>query len=108
MNPTRQLLLTRLADERGKQVVFVSHCLLNENTRYLGGAFRRSGVGLDEIIAGFQHAGIGLWSHGRQRQYITYKAKAAGIAVTLVEEASTSHTCPCTLLDGTGCLATVS
>ena len=30
---------------------------------------------------------IGLWSHGRQRAYITYKAAAAGIAVTLVEEA---------------------
>ena len=59
MNPSkRQLLLTRLADERGKQVVFVSHCLLNENTRYLGGAFRRGGV--DEIIAGFQQAGVGL------------------------------------------------
>jgi hypothetical protein len=29
---------------------------------------------------------IGLWSHGRQRQYITYKAEAAGIAVTMVEE----------------------
>jgi hypothetical protein len=59
MNPgKRQLLLTRLADERGKQVIFVSHCLLNENTRYLGGAFRRGGV--DEIIAGFQQAGVGL------------------------------------------------
>jgi putative transposase len=47
---------------------------------------------------------IGLWSHGRQRQYITYKAAAAGIAVTLVEEAYTSQTCPGTLPDGTGCL----
>src|SRR5579885_3499410 len=26
---------------------------------------------------------IGLWSHGRQRAYITYKAEAAGIALTL-------------------------
>ena len=47
---------------------------------------------------------IGLWSHGRQRQYITDKAKAAGMAVTLVEEAYTSQTCPGTLPDGTGCL----
>jgi putative transposase len=46
---------------------------------------------------------IGLWSHGRQRFYITYKAAAVGIAVTLVEEASTSQTCPGTLPDGTGC-----
>ena len=37
---------------------------------------------------------IGVWSHGRQRQYMTYKAEAAGIVVTLVEEAYTSQTCP--------------
>src|SRR5258708_24754252 len=30
---------------------------------------------------------IGLWSHGRQRRSITYKAEAAGITVGLVEEA---------------------
>src|SRR5262249_1676705 len=47
---------------------------------------------------------IGLWSHGRQRQYISYKAAAAGIVVTLVEEAYTSQTCPGTLPDGSGCL----
>ena len=47
---------------------------------------------------------IGLWSHGRQRAYITYKAAAAGIAVSLVEEAYTSQTCPGTLPDGTGCM----
>lgn len=28
----------QLTDERGRKVVFLSHCLLNENTRYLGGA----------------------------------------------------------------------
>ena len=37
---------------------------------------------------------IGLWSHGRQRNYITYKAEAAGISVTLCPEAYTSQTCP--------------
>jgi putative transposase len=47
---------------------------------------------------------IGVWSHGRQRAYITYKAEAAGIAVTLVSEAYTSQTCPGTLPDGTACL----
>src|SRR5262249_55761985 len=47
---------------------------------------------------------IGLRSHGRQRSSITDKAAAAGIAVTLVEEAYTSQTCPGTLPDGTGCL----
>lgn len=47
---------------------------------------------------------IGVWSHGRQRGYITYKAAAAEITVTLVDEAYTSQTCPGTLPDGTGCL----
>jgi putative transposase len=47
---------------------------------------------------------IGLWSHGRQRRYITYKAEAAGITVGLVDEAYTSQTCPGTLPDGSGCL----
>jgi putative transposase len=37
---------------------------------------------------------IGLWSHGNVRQYITYKAQAAGIAVELVDEHHTSKTCP--------------
>jgi len=33
-----QQLVERLRDARGRRVVFLSHCLLNENTRYLGGA----------------------------------------------------------------------
>jgi putative transposase len=37
---------------------------------------------------------VGLWSHGRQRRYITYKAEAAGIVVELVDEAYSSQTCP--------------
>jgi putative transposase len=37
---------------------------------------------------------IGNWSHGRQRQYITYKAEAEGIEVDLEGEAYTSQTCP--------------
>jgi predicted secreted protein len=32
-------ILARLDDQRGRKVVFLSHCLLNENTRYQGGAF---------------------------------------------------------------------
>ncbi len=31
-------LTQRLEDSRSKKVVFLSHCILNENTRYLGGA----------------------------------------------------------------------
>jgi uncharacterized protein YbbK (DUF523 family) len=54
----RQLLLERLKDERSKRVIFVSHCLLNENTCYLGGAFRPGGV--DELVDGFQQEGMGI------------------------------------------------
>jgi hypothetical protein len=53
-----RILLQRLEDERSKQLVYVSHCLLNENVRYLGGAFRPGGV--DEVIGGFQRQGIGI------------------------------------------------
>jgi IS605 OrfB family transposase len=38
-----------------------------------------------------QQQKIGLWSHGRQRQYITYKAQAAGIQVEFVDEHYTSN-----------------
>lgn len=34
----------QLADSRGKKVIFLSHCLLNENTRYLGGACEAGAV----------------------------------------------------------------
>jgi IS605 OrfB family transposase len=37
---------------------------------------------------------ISLWSHGAMRQYITYKAQAAGITVELIDEHDTSKTCP--------------
>src|SRR5512134_3186554 len=30
----------RLQDRRSRRVIFLAHCLLNENTRYLGGACR--------------------------------------------------------------------
>src|SRR5574340_1543712 len=54
-----QLLLERLKDERSKRVIFVSHCLLNENTRYLGGAFRRGCI--VELVDGFQQEGLGIY-----------------------------------------------
>ena len=37
---------------------------------------------------------VSNWGHGKLRQYITYKAEAAGIAVELVDEHHTSQTCP--------------
>lgn len=39
-------------------MVFVSHCLLNQNTRYLGGAFRPGAV--DEVIDPYLRAGTGI------------------------------------------------
>lgn len=51
-------IIGKLKDERRKKVIFLSHCLLNENTRYLGGACRRAGV--DEITGALQKKGIGI------------------------------------------------
>jgi predicted secreted protein len=47
-----------LRDERSGRVVFLSHCLLNENVRYLGGATRPGGV--DEVVAPLQREGVGI------------------------------------------------
>lgn len=48
----------RIHDERGGRVMLVSHCLLNENTRYAGGATRPGAVAevVDELI----RAGYGI------------------------------------------------
>lgn len=59
MHNTSEVVLTkRLEDSRGKQVAFVSHCLLNENVRYLGGAFRPGGVA--EVIDDLVERGVGI------------------------------------------------
>jgi predicted secreted protein len=47
-----------LADRRSGQVVFLSHCLLNQNTRYLGGA-TCPGVVLDAIKP-YVDGGVGI------------------------------------------------
>jgi predicted secreted protein len=47
-----------IPDERGGKVVFVSHCLLNENVRYAGGAFRAGGV--DEVVDQARERGWGI------------------------------------------------
>ena len=46
------------ADARSGQVVFVSHCLLNQNTRYLGGAGCRGAV--NAAIAPYLQDGTGI------------------------------------------------
>jgi hypothetical protein len=51
-------LRSKLRDERSGRVVFVSHCLLNENTRYLGGAFRPGVV--REVVDPCVKDGIGI------------------------------------------------
>jgi uncharacterized protein YbbK (DUF523 family) len=51
-------LRERLADARGGQVVFLSHCLLNQNVRYLGGAGRMGSV--REVVNGYLGRGVGI------------------------------------------------
>jgi predicted secreted protein len=51
-------LREQLADARGGRVVLLSHCLLNQNVRYLGGAGRAGGV--EEVVVGYLARGIGI------------------------------------------------
>lgn len=53
-----EILSKKLKDERSKKVIFVSHCILNENTRYLGGAFRKGCV--DELVDYLQTREVGI------------------------------------------------
>ena len=50
--------LGRFRDARSRRVVFVAHCLLNENVRYLGGAFQAGAA--RAAIAPFLDAGVGI------------------------------------------------
>ena len=56
--PRVDQLRAALADQRGGRVVFLSHCLLNENVRYLGGASRPGAV--HELVASIDAAGVGI------------------------------------------------
>lgn len=58
MRRRAERLRRQLADERGGRVVLLSHCLLNENVRYLGGAGRAGGV--REVVDGYLAQGIGI------------------------------------------------
>lgn len=53
-----RVLLDQLRDERGRRVMLLSHCLLNENTRYAGGATRRGAV--SEVVDQLVHDGYGI------------------------------------------------
>jgi predicted secreted protein len=56
--PTVQQLQDRLRDARGKKVAFVSHCLLNQNVRYLGGATRPAMI--DAVVDDLRRRDIGV------------------------------------------------
>ncbi|MDP1829834.1 MAG: 2-thiouracil desulfurase family protein [Archangium sp.] len=85
-------LSQRLADGRSRRVVFVSHCLLNENTRYLGGARRpgpvrevidaclRSGVGMVQLPCPEQLAWGGVLKRRLLRLYGAAPASGAALA----------------------------
>ena len=47
-----------LRDGRSGRVVFVSHCLLNQNVRYLGGACRPAAI--DELVDAWRASGVGI------------------------------------------------
>jgi predicted secreted protein len=52
-------LKQRLPDARGGRIVLLSHCLLNENVRFLGGAGRPAAV--REIVDDYLDDGIGIY-----------------------------------------------
>lgn len=56
--PPERQLLDRLRDARSRRVVLVSHCLLDENTRYAGGATRPGAV--REVVDELVDAGYGI------------------------------------------------
>lgn len=78
---TLDMLRRALADERSGRVVFVSHCLLNQNVRYLGGAtcpgmtakvvdeLRRAGVGVVQMPCPEQYAWGGVYKRRTMPAY---------------------------------------
>lgn len=85
-------LINALEDQRGREVVFVSHCLLNVNTRYLGGAFRRGSV--TEIIEDLMVMGVGIvqmkcpeqcaWG-GVLKKYLWFALDSKGMILFLIK-----------------------
>lgn len=51
-------LVDKLRDRRSRQVIFLSHCLLNENTRYPGGACRPGCI--PEVVERCMAADLGI------------------------------------------------
>jgi predicted secreted protein len=51
-------IINKLTDERSRRIIFLSHCILNENTRYPGGAFTR-GM-LSAVVRQIDSKGYGI------------------------------------------------
>ena len=51
-------LRRQVVDERGGRVVLLSHCLLNQNVRYLGGATHPAMI--DEVVDGLRRRDVGV------------------------------------------------
>ncbi|MHB8139062.1 MAG: hypothetical protein ACYDGO_11850 [Smithellaceae bacterium] len=58
MNGKLTTMMVKLKDERSKKAILVSHCVLNENTRYPGGAFTR-GM-LSTVVQEIDRKGYGI------------------------------------------------
>ena len=88
-------------DNRSRRVVFVSHCLLNENVRYPGGAacagvagdvaarYAAAGVGICQMPCPEQHAWGGVLKPGMTRWYGSRVARWAPTRRALTALAST-------------------
>ncbi|PKN88947.1 MAG: hypothetical protein CVU51_02565 [Deltaproteobacteria bacterium HGW-Deltaproteobacteria-1] len=51
-------IIKKLDDERSRKIIFLSHCILNENTRYPGGAF--TGGMLSNVVQEIDRKGYGI------------------------------------------------
>jgi predicted secreted protein len=51
-------IIKKLDDERSRKIIFLSHCILNENTRYPGGAFTQGMV--SAVVREIDSKGCGI------------------------------------------------
>jgi predicted secreted protein len=65
--PRSDVATPLLHDQRSRRVAFVSHCLLNENTRYLGGALQPGAA--TDVLADLVDSRIGIVQMPCPEQY---------------------------------------
>ncbi len=87
-----RLWTERLEDRRSRKVVFLSHCLLNENTRYLGGACREGCV--EEIVQLCQQRGLGNGTDALPRAACLGRSSQAAHAALLWFKGDASLSAP--------------